>query len=61
MCVCIVINFDLCRKGIRKQQRMRDPIVAHWVKNLTSTHEDVSSIPGLSQWVKYLALLQAVV
>ena len=33
------------------------PFVAQQVKNLTSTHEDASSIPGLPQWVKDLALL----
>ena len=26
------------------------PIVAHWVKNPTSMHEDEGSIPGLVQW-----------
>ena len=28
------------------------PIVAQWVKNLASIHDDVGLIPDLTQWVK---------
>ena len=45
----------------KKKERNGVPIVAQWVKNLTSVHEDVGSTPGLPQWVKYLALLEAAV
>ena len=33
------------------------PIVAQGVKDPASIHEDTGSIPGLTQWVKDLALL----
>ena len=35
--------------------------MAQWVKNLTSVHEDSGLIPGLTPWVKHLAIPQAVV
>ena len=35
------------------------PIVAQEVRNLTSIHEGVGSIPGLTQWVVDPVLLQA--
>ena len=35
------------------------PTVAQWVKNPTSIREDEGLIPGLTQWMKDLALPQA--
>ena len=39
----------------------RVPVVVQQVKNWTSIHKDVGSIPGLAQWVKDLVLPWAVV
>ena len=44
----IKIHFNTALMGV--------PIVAQWVKNPTSIHEDAGSIPGLDQWVKDLTL-----
>ena len=35
------------------------PVVTQQVKNLTSIHENVGLIPGLTQWVNDLVLPQA--
>ena len=37
------------------------PVVAPWITNTTSIHENEGSIPSLAQWVKDLALMWAAV
>ena len=43
-------------KSIKKSQ-VGVSVMAQWLANPTSIHEDTGSIPGLTQWVKDPALL----
>ena len=49
------------RKKKKKFKKKGVPTVAQQVKNPTSMHEDMGSIPGFPQRVKDLALPQAAV
>ena len=43
--------------SILRSMALGVPVVAQWLTNPTGNHGFVGSIPGLAQWVKYLALL----
>ena len=46
------ISVGLHPKGAIRNTLKGVPFVAQWLMNLTSTHEEAGSIPGLAQWVK---------
>ena len=52
---------SLSPEGSYERTYSEVPVVAQWLTNLTSIHEDVCLIPGLTQWVKDPAWPQAVV
>ena len=58
--VCLPVISSHCPTTVldqmHKEQTFGVPIVAQWIKNLTSIHEAAGSIPGLTQWVKDPAL-----
>ena len=45
---------------ILKLKKIGVPFVAKQFTNATRIYEEVSSIPGLAQWVKDLALLRSI-
>jgi len=45
----------------QKRQEIGVPVVAQWLANPTGNHGVAGSVPGLAQWVEYLALPWAVV
>ena len=50
------IRPTFCEKHVLKEKKVGVPIMAQQVKNPTSIHEDLDSIPGLTQQVKDLVL-----
>ena len=45
-------KIDRDRNNMKTKTKLGAPVVAQQVKNPTSIHQDASSIPSLTQWVK---------
>ena len=54
--ICLVPS-EFGDREIGGKKKVGVPIVAQWVKNPASIHEDAGSTPGLAQWVIGSALL----
>ena len=61
LCITGWYSTEVPRMSSSRNGQLGGPVMAQWLTNPTSIHEDVDSIPGLAPWVKDLALPGAVV